>query len=310
MEPEEGAVTVVIPTHNRYDRLKALLASIERSAPPYLKEVVVVDDSPRWQEIPSSIGPIPVRHHVLASRALISASKNIGWRAASTEYVFFIDDDNVVDGRTFEPLCSHMFSSQCIAALMPSVLYERDRGRVWVYCTPFASGRWSHVLVGRNRPRNPVLEGKLEATDALPNASLVRKRALEAVGGFEESLSVNSSCHLCVKLKLSGWKVLADTGSFIYHDVDLPATRTFWAKHAIEDPERVLYEVRDWFILMRLLHPALTFFRTKAVLHSLKFILPNTAAYVTNGGSKRRKLLLGVVGGLIEGLRGARGDGK
>ncbi len=309
MAAGRGTVTIVVPTHNRYDRLNNLLGSIGVCALPYVTEVVVVDDSEVPLQLPNFTGDIPVRHVVLNSRVLISAAKNAGWRIARSEFVFFIDDDNVVETETFEPLCSHIFSLPDTAALMPAVLYKRNREIVWVYSTPLAGNRWSFVLVGRNLPRNSLLEGQLQETDALPNACIVRRIALESTGGFDESLRVNSSAYLCQKLKLSGWKVQADTGSFIYHDVSLPQDRSFWAYHAMEDPDRVFHEVRDWFVLMHRLHPDTPFFRLKAILRSLRFLLPNTAAYVANGGSRRFSLLLNVVQGLVEGLKITRSAG-
>lgn len=305
MTVDADGLTIVIPTHNRFEKLSQLLLTIKDAAPDSLRETIVVDDSDSPGPPLARPGGLRVRHVRLGKRAYVSRAKNIGWRLAGTEYIFFIDDDNLVDASTFSPLCADFKSCPEAAAFVPSVLYSRNRQLVWVYATPFRHGRWSHQLIGRNEPRNPLVEGRLADTDALPNASLIRRSALQSVGGFLEGLRTNSSADLCFRLKLSGWRVLAHTGSFIYHDVELPTGKSYWARHALEDPERVMYEISDWFALMHCLHPDAYLFRVRAMLHALRFMLPNSAAYLANGETHRWPLMLKMVQGLVSGLRGA-----
>lgn len=311
--------TIVVPTHGRYGRLSALLDSIDRYSPENLSEVIVVDDSPVKQDIGPRLSSSPVRHLKLDRRVYISRAKNLGWRMASTEFIYFIDDDNIVGRETFDPLTRNMILHPGAAAIMPAVLYKGDPSLVWVYAAPFSKGLWSHELVGRNKKRQPSLEGKLLQTDALPNASLVRHSALLEAGGFDEALSINSSAYLCASFRRSGWDVLADTGSFIYHDVPLPGGKAFWASHGMQDPFRVKREIGDWYLLMRRLHPGARFFRPEAFLRSMKFVLPNSAAYLANGGERRGSLMLNMIAGTLYGLKrtgrpvpgpqGGKGDG-
>jgi len=170
-----------------------------------------------------------------------------------------------------------------------------------VYATPFLNRRRVFNLVGRNLPRNPSLEGRLLKTDALPNASLVRRSALEEVGGFDERLVVNSSMDFAQRLKAKGWGVYAFTGAYTFHDVDVPGQVGWWAGHGTVDPERVRYELRDWFVITKRLHPKDALFRVRYGVASLRFVLPNLLAYILRG--KRRRALLGsLIQGYAEGL--------
>lgn len=295
------SVSVVIPTHNRQEKLRNLLSSIRSVIPDSVKSVIVVDDSHSKPDL-DEFHDIGVEHVKLNSSLFISRKKNIGWRRASSEFVFFIDDDNVVTEKTLAPLVYIMNRDANVGAVMPAVLYKLNPALVWVYATPFRRNSTTLDLIGRNRPRNLSIEGRLLPTDALPNASLVRKTAIEEVGGFNERLIVNSSLDFAQRLKAKGWKVISNTGATILHDVEVPGRFGWWAAHGSADPDRVRYELRDWFLIMRGLRPNEQLFRLRASLQSLRFILPNMLAYTVRGRSRRAlvgSVLLGYVEGLI-----------
>lgn len=299
---QQPQITIVIPTHNRYGKLRALLSSLQDHQGDEVDSVVVVDDSDRAIDIELEFPELQIRHIVLPSRMFITKSKNIGWKMARTDYVYFIDDDNVIDGTTIPPVYATILESEQNGAVAPAVLYKTRPDLVWVYATPFMNSRLRHNLVGRNQTRNPSLENRLLRTDALPNASLVRRRALEEVNGFDERLMVNSSMDLAIRLKAKGWRVVANTGAFIYHDVDLPGKFGWWAAHGNADPRRVRYEIRDWFLIMKMLHGKETLFVPRTVLESSRFVIPNLASYALMGGVKSeavRNLLTGYIEGLF-----------
>lgn len=294
------SLTVVVPTHERPAMLRRFLASL-RNPNGLLVEVIVVDDSVSPPDLEKEFPDLRLKHIRPGQRIFMSRAKNIGWRSAATEYVYFIDDDNITDSTTIGPALHVLQANPRIGALMPAVLYFRSPNLVWVYATPFLNRRLNLNLVGRNLQRNATLEGRLLKTDALPNASLVRRKALEDVGGFDERLVVNSSLDFAQRLKSKGWGVYAFTGAFTFHDVDLPGRVGWWASHGTADPERVRYELRDWFLITRRLHPAERLFRIRAVFASLGFVLPNLLAYVLHG-RRKRALIASLIRGYAEGF--------
>ena len=166
---------------------------------------------------------------------------------------------------------------------MPSVMYKVRPDLVWVYATPFRGGSMKLDLMGRNLPRNPKLENRLVETNALPNASMVRREALEEVGGFDERLVINSSMDLALRLKAKGLEGHAYTGAFTYHDVEPPGKLGWWAAHGAADPERVRYEIRDWLIIMGILYGSQRLYKVRAVAESTRFVIPNALAYAGAG---------------------------
>ncbi|MDE1853175.1 MAG: glycosyltransferase [Thaumarchaeota archaeon] len=242
-----------------------------------------------------------LQHVKLDSRVFISRAKNIGWRRARSEFIYFIDDDNVIGERTLAPILGVVRGSTRMGAVMPATLYKSRPDLVWVYATPFLDRRLGLNLVGRNFPRDPSLENSLLKTDALPNASLIRRKALEDVNGFDERLVVNSSLDLAQRLKARGWQVEAYTGALVYHDVEVPGRVGWWAAHGSVDPQRVRYESRDWFLIMKRLHRGERLVKLRSMVESLRFVLPNSLAYVLRGKS-RAGLIKSVLIGYLEGV--------
>jgi glycosyltransferase involved in cell wall biosynthesis len=300
---EHEPFSIVIPTHNRAEKLFRLLQSIEVHMTTELSEVVVVDDSDRPPDLAARFPALPIRHIVLESRVFISQAKNIGWREASGRHVFFIDDDNVVTPSTFGVPLDLIASTPTMGAVVPAVLYKDRPDIVWVYATPLAQGRWGHALIGRNLERNASLENRIFDTDALPNAALVRRRALVDINGFSERLVVNSSADAAMRLKQRGWTVCSHTGAFILHDVEPPGRVGYWAQHGAADPGRVYHEIRDWFSLMNSLHGNEGFFLIRATAHAIGFMVPNGLAFLLRGGSQGRQSLKQLIRGYLSSLR-------
>jgi len=264
--------------------------------------VVLVDDSEKPVDLTKDFNSINLKQITLGRRTFISKAKNIGWRNLTSEYVYFIDDDNVVGKETIAPLLEVISRSKSIGAVMPAVLYKSRPDLVWVYATPLSSRKkLKHELIGRNEARNSALENRLLNTDALPNASIVRRNALQSVDGFDETLVVNSSMDLCLRLKANGWKVFSYTGGFVYHDVEPPGRLGWWAINGAVDPGRVRYEIRDWFILASRLHRNEKFFRIQVVIAS-RFVVPNLLAYFVRG-HERIRLARSLITGYVEGVR-------
>lgn len=93
-------VSVVIPTHNRPDRIQSCLRTLlALDYPRY--EIVVVDNAPSGPEtaryIQQTYGDLPQIRYVREDRAGSSWARNCGITAAKGEIVAFADDDIVVD---------------------------------------------------------------------------------------------------------------------------------------------------------------------------------------------------------------------
>ncbi len=171
-EASAPLVSVVLATHDRCDRLRQLLDSLERQAlAPERFEVVIVDDA-------SSDGTPALlsereRRGTLRLRVLRhedsrgpAGARNAGWRAATAPLIAFTDDDCIADPRWLE------------AAL---AVHEADR---------------SAVIQGRTDP-NPAeqrIQGPLAHTVQIhvlgPSYETCNifypRELLDRLGGFDE----------------------------------------------------------------------------------------------------------------------------
>lgn len=299
---EDGKVTILTVTHERASKLRALLGSIAATEVPRLAEVLLVDDSNAPPDYEREFPSLPVRHLRLTGRRFISAAKNIGLAEVRSEFVFVVDDDNVLPPEGIEPAIDLLRMDPGLGAVMPSAVYHLRPDLVWVYATPFLPGRWGFDLIGRNRPRNLELERRVLPTDALPNASLLRRAAVGA--GFDERLPVNSSASFCQSMKARGWRVVAFPQVRLRHDVEPPHVRGYWAEHSV-DPVRLRMEVHDWFLFQRTIRRAEHAVRLRALYHALPFLSAMELAFLVRSDARWSQLNLALFAGLIGGLREA-----
>ena len=168
MSPEVD-YTVVIPTVGR-PSLSVLLDALTTGAAPAPREVLVVDDrrgapAPLLDRVPL---PLTGKLRILSGSGRgPAAARNVGWRAAASPWVVFLDDDVVpVDG-----WAAHLVDD---LATLPSGVVG-SQGRIVV---PLPVDRsptdWERNVSG--------LESAVWATADLA----YRRSALARVGGFDE----------------------------------------------------------------------------------------------------------------------------
>ncbi|MGI8876959.1 MAG: HAD-IIIA family hydrolase [Egibacteraceae bacterium] len=188
----EQAVTVVVPTLGR-PSLGALLHSLAAARGPLPERVVLVDDRRRAGD-----ALIPVPPAVLAERLLIlcgrgegpAAARNLGWRAAQTPWVAFLDDDVLVGSDWLDELATDL------AGAAPEVAGSQARLRV-----PLPADRpptdWERNTAG--------LAGARWATADMA----YRRAALLAVGGFDERFprAYREDADLGLRLYRRGWRI-------------------------------------------------------------------------------------------------------
>ncbi|HET6795420.1 MAG TPA: mycofactocin biosynthesis glycosyltransferase MftF, partial [Acidimicrobiales bacterium] len=210
-------VTVVVPVRDDAEGLGRLLASLD----PVLPVIVVDDGSADAGEVAS----VARRSHARLLRHDAprgpAAARNLGWRAADTPLVAFVDAD--VDVGTgapagagssgwLEALAAH-FADPCVAAVAPRV--ETDPGDAPVWLAAYEMGASpldmgpspSEVRPGARVPYLPAA------------AIVVRRSALFAVGGFDESLRLGEDVDLVWRLAATGWSVRYEPSSAVAHRV-------------------------------------------------------------------------------------------
>ncbi|WP_328709391.1 glycosyltransferase family 2 protein [Microbispora hainanensis] len=177
------AVTVVIPTIGR-ESLAATLAAVGPGP-----EIVVVDDRPGDGLEPL---PVPGRVRVLRSGGRgPAAARNVGWRAAATPWVVFLDDDVVPGPGWVRTL------TEDLARLPQDV--GGSQGRLEV---PLPPGR---------RPTDAERNtAGLAGADWITADMAYRRTALEAAGGFDERFpgAYREDADLALRVERAGFSLV------------------------------------------------------------------------------------------------------
>ncbi|TQS45943.1 glycosyltransferase family 2 protein [Cryptosporangium phraense] len=179
--------SVVIPTVGRAS-LADCLRALAESAGPAPAEVVVVDDRPLTDCGPLGVGLDRVDRVVYSCGNGPAAARNAGWRATTTPWVVFLDDD-VVPSRTW-------------AADLARDLDEADPA------TAAVQGRITVPLPAGRRPtdfeRNTA---GLETSRWITADIAYRRSALAAVSGFDERFprAFREDADLALRVADAGW---------------------------------------------------------------------------------------------------------
>jgi GT2 family glycosyltransferase len=192
---DRPTIAVVIPTYNSDRTLGWCLASVRREFPvPH--ELVVVDDS-RTTDLTRSLCAV---HDVdlVVDEAGMAESRNIGARASRSEYILHLDSDMAVPFGFREALEKQLAESRADVLVIP----ERSIGEgAWIRARQIDKEVVSHLRIG-------------EA------ARLVRRTAMEKVGGYDPTLLGGEDFDFDRRLRASGARVsrLEDCCAIIHDD--------------------------------------------------------------------------------------------
>jgi len=203
--PEEQArVAVVIPVHNRVDRIKPTLQSVlEQTLPP--QEVIVVDDGSddgTVQALDSFGGAIQLVR--LSENSGVSAARNVGAAAATSPWIAFLDsDDHWVSDKLSEQWSYHL-SHPHYDALQCEEIWIRNGVRVNPH---------NHHA----KPRGWIWSQSLKLCLVSPSAILMRKALFESLGAFDETLPACEDYDLWIRLSRRHVVGLAPHAGVIKH---------------------------------------------------------------------------------------------
>ncbi len=179
-------VSVIIPTHDRADRVvRAVESVLAQSEAPC--EVIVVDDGSTDGTVSLLTGfrdrvRVEVRAH-----AGVSAARNFGAGIASGEWVAFLDSD---DTWLPEKLAKQMSFHRA----RPEVEISQT-GEIWI-----RNGVRVNPCHHHSKPSGDIFEPSLERCLVSPSAVILRRDLFLESGGFDESLPVCEDYDLWLRL--------------------------------------------------------------------------------------------------------------
>jgi len=193
----ESRFSVVIPCHDGMpDVLEAVRSALDQSRPP--DDVVLVDDASTDGSADHVEAAFPGRVRFVRGRfGSAAAARNAGWRAASGTWVAFLDADDL-----WKP-DKLAVAERTLAAAPAAIWFFSDGAFRTLDGTTHDS--WFGLYADLVEPYcGSPLAQLLEVNFVLTSSTVVRRSALEAEHGFDESLSHAEDVDLWIRLSRRG----------------------------------------------------------------------------------------------------------
>lgn len=219
------AVSVCIPVHGRFDLTQACLESLRKTSPPNALEVIVVDNAstdgtevnlPRLGEC--LFGGAFVYKRLSANKGFAVAC-NTAARLASTDMLFFLNNDTIVEDGWLTPLLAALASDDRLAAVGPLLLYPETR-RVQHCGVAFDPFSRPHHIYEHFPALHPIVRRR-RPLQALTAAALMMRRDtfLQHEGFHEGYLNGYEDLDLCLHIRAKGGRLACILESRILHHV-------------------------------------------------------------------------------------------
>lgn len=231
-----GLVSIVIPTRNRKEKLRRCIDSVFKSKYANI-EVIIVDDCGDYDiaEIGVEFPSVKILRN--QRRMLLSYSRNRGVSYARGDYIFFLDDDNVIDSNAISELVKCAKANN-VAVAAPVIYYCERPMEVWTY--HIQKGRFPGFYVLHKQP--PIVGLK---TFAFHDAFLVKKDVFDSLGGFDHDVFPIhfSELDFAYRMQRKKYKATIVPLAKVWHDMG----------HEREHVDRIraYYTLRNRVILMR-----------------------------------------------------------
>ena len=320
-ENTHPSISVVIPTYNRRQRLLDCINSVLEAGKNYegKYEIIVVDDCSTvdikneiWKnyvENPNSKCANNIKFVQNKTRKMTAYSRNAGLWAAECEWVFFLDNDNVVCPDIFTEFAKCIETKPCLG-LVVALTYNIPENRIWTL------GGDINWLTMRFKENSPKLLGKARTMTDLdklelpetypttanaPNAVFVRKDVLQAVGGYNTAYKIcYEDVDLALRVFKAGYPAVVCTTTRTKHihvdetSLENPELRAL----GISWPDQAYCLVRNRYWLAKYLAPGITRF----VYFALFSWIPGTYYAVKALKHKRFDVAKAVIKGMFAGL--------
>ena len=187
---KECHISVIIPTFNRAEMVCRCVQSVLDTKWPSLEVIVVDDCSPDGTsaKVKDAFGTT-IKYIRNEKNSFQAISRNNGAKIATGDFLFFIDDDNIVDSDILKELAKAFEENPRLGLVAPMAIHMRPgkRNIIWSLGSDF--NRWTSQpkdhcpnLPIAELPENP----KAYPTSYYPNGFMVPRKVFDEVGGFDE----------------------------------------------------------------------------------------------------------------------------
>lgn len=217
--------------------------------------------------------------------------RNLGIKLAKGEFLFFIDDDNVLSKNTIDVLVNTFMQLDRVGFCGPVTYYLSSPKTIW--SSGAYLGKWS----GRYVPAKVPSDKNIYEVESIPNAYMTRMKVIKDIGVFNINFPLQETEHeIQTRARKKGYMVVINKDAKVFHDFPHGGLSTRL------DPDRIYFIWRNRLWLEKTHNPQRYF--------SMKFFLPIYYAYYLSLISKKKgslrhkynlakQLTKGIVHGLL-----------
>ena len=275
-------ISVIIPTFNRAEMVCRCVQSVLDTEWPELEVIVVDDCSPddTTNRVKERFGD-KVKCIRNERNSFQAVSRNNGAKIATGDYLFFIDDDNVVDKRIFIEMTQAFSENAKLGLVAPMAIHMRPGKSNVIWSLGSNFNRWTSQpkdycpnLPVAELPENPASY----PTSYYPNGFMVPRKVFDEVKGFDEKyVQIFEESDFGWKIREAGYEEIVQTTARTEHHGFLePGCVPELRQLGIEKPYRTycfarnrLRFARKHFSFLQILSVAFVFAPLSAVYYGL-----------------------------------------
>lgn len=213
-------VSVIIPTYNRIESLGRLLNTINLQTFPPDEIVIVNDDVNTPITLNQFLSKIHIRIINNAKNMGPNRSRVIGLNYVTSDYILFVDDDNLLSVNTLEKLVHTLLDNEDkMGAIAPVAYYQSNTDKIW-WCGTKLNKLTFLVHFNKCQTKQNLIE-----TNDVHNCWLMPHKysfvLKDASGLFKRTYPTIATCF---ELYRMGKKQYVQMDAKVFHDV--PQTRS------------------------------------------------------------------------------------
>jgi GT2 family glycosyltransferase len=277
----KGIVSVIIPTYNRKNKLKACIESLLNQTYIWI-EIVVIDDC-------STDGTIEMLENdfnsvkvlVNANNSGVAYARNKGFNSSTGEYICFVDSDNILKGNAIEELLNTMLIDKSIGFIGPKMYYLSDPKRIWYAGSDISLLTSRTIIYGLNE----IDSGQFDQTRdvmQIPNMWMTKRSVVEKIGLINEEYVIHyEESDWAMRALNFGYRVVYCPSSVTYHDIQI--SKSIFENIGSRDlGDRVYFYGRNRAIFMKKYATKLNYFIFMILFNNI-FMLTYVFIYLKNG---------------------------
>jgi GT2 family glycosyltransferase len=202
-------VSVVVVSHNRAERLRRCVESLERSEDRATFEVIVVDNGSADESPQLESEFSKVRFFRLPKNFGLTKALNIGLRAAEAEYILLLHEDTEVSAGAIRELAAALDADSGAAAVCPLLVDPEDRAAPQLGVLP-PDGEW--------QPAEPSGNERFAVLYPRGAALMIRAFVIRSLRQIDERYGqFGSDADLAAQIRRASKKILLVPAARVKH---------------------------------------------------------------------------------------------